>query len=173
MTLVLLCGPVFSGKTTLALALERRRFARVSLDEILRRWGHEPGSGLPAELWEEASATACDQIQLHADHGRDIVLDDTLCFQFLRARYRGLAKRLGMEARLVVLTIAQQDVIERYRLNESELSRPTIERQVLLNHLASFEWPGQDELPTCVDATTSIQQQLARLTEAGIIAVAG
>ena len=58
--LYLLCGPAFSGKSTLA-ALAARGALLVSLDAILRQQGLEPGAGLPPQRWEEASSRRFSQ----------------------------------------------------------------------------------------------------------------
>lgn len=164
MHLVLLCGPAFSGKTTLSGALERRGFTRISSDDIVRSRGLEPGAGVPERAWEDASVAVCLLIPAAAQRGLDVVLDDTLCFRFLRDRYREVGAGAGMSATLAVLRISGAAVRERAALNLRSRQRHPIDGAVLESHLASFEWPGPDEPHVALDATAPLERQLSLLT---------
>jgi predicted kinase len=100
MRLLLLCGPAFSGKTTLAYALEARGWVRISLDDILRSRGLQPGAGVPERAWQDASFAACLLITSAAQRGLDVVVDDTLGFRSLRDRYRDVGAGAGMSVLL-------------------------------------------------------------------------
>jgi len=163
MRMLLLCGPAFSGKTSLAEALALRGFVHVSLDRILAERGLQPGEGLPAAAWEMASAEACVQLAAVVRARRDAVLDDTLCYRFLRDRYRTVAAEVGAAVVLVVLAIDDDEVLRRARENERVRRRPGLRPQVLAAHLASFEWPTPDEAPIVLAATASLPDQLAAL----------
>jgi gluconate kinase len=165
MRLLLLCAPAFSGKTTLSLALEARGWLRVSSDAILRDRGFEPGQWLPVELWQEASLTACSLIAAAAQRGQDVVFDDTLCFRFLRDRYREVGAQAGMSVVLVVLMISPAEVRARVRRNRGSKLREDIEDDLLETHLASFEWPSADEPHIQLDAGQSVAQQLRVLSQ--------
>lgn len=161
--LILLCGPAFSGKTTLARVLAARGFVHVSLDDTLRAEGLEPGRGLPVEAWERASAAACARIREEAARGRDIVLDDTLCYRFLRDRYRAVAHEAGLDVTLAVLAIDAAEVGRRVAANSSDPRRAGIEPAVLDAHLASFEWPAADETHVALDASRPAAENAVRL----------
>ena len=165
MHLVLLCGPAFSGKTSLARALEARGALRISLDDMLRERGLEPGAGVPVNAWEDASSAACLLIAAAAQRAQHVVLDDTLCYRFLRDRYRQLGEGAGMHVVLAVLTISASEVRARVAEDLRSPRRRGIDAQLLESHLASFEWPSSDEPHVRLDATHGIEQQLACLKQ--------
>jgi predicted kinase len=166
MRLLLLCGPAFSGKTTLSRVLEAHGLVRISLDDVLRSRGLEPGAGLPDRAWQDASFAACLLITAAAQRGQDVVLDDTLCFRSLRDRYRELGSGANMSVFLVVLKISAVAVRERVAGNLRSPQRHGIDEALLESHLASFEWPGADEPHIELDGTSSVETQLSRLRQA-------
>jgi predicted kinase len=163
--LLLLCAPAFSGKTSLSRALAQRGWLRISLDDSLRARGLEPGQGLSEEAWNEASLAACTSLAEAGRQGQDVVLDETLCFRFLRDRYRDIAAKAGMSARLVVLKLPIEELRARVSANRRSLQRQDIADAVLEEHLAAFEWPSADEPHVLLDASASLEQQLASLGE--------
>lgn len=147
--LLLLCGPAFSGKSTLARGLTARHGARiVSLDAIQAGealWG---GDGLSPAEWERAHREALDRVDAHLKDGAPLVaVDDTLCYRFLRNDYRAIARRHVYEVRLVVLRIPEDEIRRRMRENEEIPVRRGLRPEVFEEHLASFEWPSEEEEP--------------------------
>lgn len=147
--LLLLCGPAFSGKTTLARELNVRRGARVvSLDAIHASRGLWGGDGLSPAEWERAHREALDRVDGHLRDGAPLVaVDDTLCYRFLRNDYRAVAKRHAYGVRLAVLRIPEDEIRRRMRENETAPVRRGLRPDVFEEHLASFEWPREDEEP--------------------------
>lgn len=145
--LVLLCGPAFAGKSTLAARLARAHGAAVvSLDELNARRGLASGSGLPDSEWARTLEEAVAEAATLLAAGRDrVVVDDTLCFRFLRDRFRGLARAHGARTALVVLEVPRQEVERRARANRLAPARANVAPAVLARHLGAFEWPGADE----------------------------
>jgi len=137
---------------------------RISLDDILRSRGLEPGAGLPERAWQDASFAACLLITSAGQRGLNVVVDDTLCFRSLRDRYRDVGASAGMSVFLVVLKISAASVRERVALNLESRRRPRIDDAVLEPHLASFEWPSADEPHIELDATAPFERQLSSLT---------
>jgi len=168
-TLVMLCGPAFSGKTSLARALRARSFSHVSLDDMLRDRGLEPGAGIAVQEWEGASVDACRAIQTGAQQGHDAVLDDTLSFRFLRERYREVGESAGLRVVLVVLEITPDEVRRRIVENEHTGIRSGIALDVLDAHLESFEWPEYGERAVVLDATRPVEEQVEELRLAGAL----
>ena len=145
--LVLLCGPAFSGKSTLARALSTGSgYAVVSFDAINASRGLSGGDGLPEAEWARTFALAQTEVEelLRWPSAR-VVVDDTLCYRFLRDGFRALAGRSGRECRLVVLRTSEQEIRRRLARNALTPERPGVAGAVLNPHLASFEWPGPDE----------------------------
>jgi predicted kinase len=171
--LVLLCGPAFSGKTTLSYALEARGFVRVAIDDIVRSGGLEPGAGVPERVWQDASFAASLLITSALQRGQNVVLDDTLCYRFLRDRYRELGSGPHVSVLLVLLKLSADAVRERVEQNLRLRQRASIDPALLESHLASFEWPGADEPHLELDGTSRIETQLSLLRQAIAPAAAG
>lgn len=157
--LALICGPAFSGKTTLSQALATRGLLRLSPDDILRSRGLEPGDGLPDECWGQALAEVCSRIGELARIGASGVVDDTACYRWLRDRYRQVAAACGLQAILIVLRIDRSEVSRRVAANTRNPLREGIRDAVLRDHLDRFEWPGPDEDAFEIDALWSLERQ--------------
>lgn len=164
--LLLLCAPAFAGKTSLSLALEARGWLRISTDDLLRARGLEPGQGLAPEVWNEASLAACAAIEAAAHGGRDVVLDDTLCFRFLRERCRQAGARAGMAIVLAVLKVSSDEIRARVQANRRQPLRQDIDDRLLETHLATFEWPSADEPHIELNAKLDIEASLSRIRTA-------
>ena len=145
--LVLLCGPAFSGKSTLAAHLSQRwGFWVVSLDEINARRGLHGGQGIPDAEWAKTVGVACDELRaLLSQSGARVVVDDTLCFRFLREDFARVAAEAGRQSVLLVLGTPLEEVRRRVAENVRYPVRGDITPAVLERHLATFEWPGADE----------------------------
>jgi predicted kinase len=145
--LVLLCGPAFSGKSTLAAHLSRRwGFLVVSLDEINARRGLHGGQGIPDAEWVKTVGVAREDIRaLLAQSEARVVVDDTLCFRFLREDFARVAAEAGRQCVLLVLGTPLEEVRHRIAENARHPVRVEIVPAVLERHLATFEWPGADE----------------------------
>ena len=145
-TLHLLCGPAFAGKTTLGRAIaEHRDLVVVSTDEINRLRGLEGGDGIPYQEWEKSHAIALDRLDRLMDSGRDLVVDDTNCFRWIRDRFRGVAERHGYGSRVILLDVPRSEIRRRRRRNEATGERQRVVDEVFEAHLESFEYPGDDE----------------------------
>ncbi len=167
MRLVLLCGPAFSGKTTLSYALEARGFVRVAIEDIVLGGGRlEPGAGVPDRAWQDASFAASLLITSALQRGQNVVLDDTLCYRSLRDRYRELGSGPSVSVHLVVLKISADAIRVRVEQNQRLPRRPSIDAALLESQLASFEWPGADESHVALDGMASVESQLAGLSQA-------
>ena len=145
-TLYLLCGTAFSGKTTLGRAIARHTgFQVVSTDEINAVRGLAGGDGIPAEEWEKTHAIALSWLGELMRSGRDLVVDDTNCFRWIRDRFRAVAERHGYATRVVHLDLPEAEVRERRRRNQATAERPQVVDDVFESHLATFEAPEGDE----------------------------
>lgn len=165
MSLYLLCGLAFSGKSTLAAVLARRLGARVvSLDAINAERGLDGGLGIPAEEWGRTHAVALERAAAELRAGRPVVVDDTNCFRFLRDDHRRAADRQGVPTVVIHLDAPFSRVLERLRANDRDPTRPPVTEAVLLELAARFEPPGPDEatlvFPTGADPEAWVARHL-------------
>jgi predicted kinase len=145
-TLYLLCGPAFSGKTTLGRAIaEHAGLLLVSTDEINRLRGLEGGDGIPYQEWEKTHAIALDRLDGLMAAGRDLVVDDTNCFRWIRDRFRGVAERHGYASRVILLDVPRSEIRRRRRRNETTVERHRVVDEIFEDHLDTFEVPSADE----------------------------
>ena len=161
-TLILLCGRPFSGKSTLAARLAADRgAASVSFDAINLERGLHGGDGLPVSEWaatlEIAKARTAALLARHPL----VVVDDTLCFRWMRDGFRDLARAAGAAPVLVYLDPPAPLLLERMAANERTKQRRGIASGVLTEHLAAFEAPGEDEQAIVLRSPEAIEAWLA------------
>lgn len=146
MSLYLLCGLAFSGKTTLAAAAARRLQAVVvSLDAINAARGLDGGAGIPDAEWARTHQEALRQVESALQAGGPVIVDDTNCFRFLRDAYRALADRHGARTTVLYIDAPLSLVRERIRENGRTRLRAPIADAVLLDLARKFEAPAADE----------------------------
>ena len=157
-TAYLLCGPSLSGKSTLADRIARHLGAIVcSADAINARRGLAfGGEGLDESVWAETLRLELEAVREAGAGGTSIVVDDTLCYRWLRDRLRAAALAGGLQTRLLLLRPPEAELLARRAEIARTGVRPLLSLPRLREHLASFEWPGADESP--VDLTTPAQQ---------------
>jgi predicted kinase len=157
-----MCGLAFSGKTTLARAVARRVGAEyVGLDDINEERGLRGGEGIPVEEWERTHAIAIERIGKLLDAGRDVVLDDTLCFRWLRDRYAAVADRHA--ARFIFIHVATPlpEIHRAMARNDADPQRHPIRPDVFETHARSFEPPTLEERPVVYDRTVPVEDWIA------------
>jgi predicted kinase len=154
-----LCGLAFSGKTTLARAIARLAGAEyVGLDDINEERGLRGGEGIPVEEWERASGIAVARIERLLDAGRDVVLDDTLCFRWLRDRYAAVADRHAARFVLIYVSVSTQEIYRAMARNDAAPERNPIRPEVFEAHALSFEHPTAEERPVIYDRTVPVEE---------------
>jgi predicted kinase len=153
------CGLSFSGKTTLARAVARHVGALyIGLDDINEERGLRGGEGIPADEWETTSAIAIERAGALLDSGRDVVLDDTLCFHWLRARYAAVAERHAARFVLIYVATPLPEILHAMAENDRQMQRHPIHPDVFEMHARSFEHPTADELPVIYDRSVSVEE---------------
>lgn len=154
--LLLLCGKAFAGKSTLAAQLASRLNCRfISLDSINLERGLVSGSGVEPEEWKLSFDIAKELVCAALTKGETIIVDDTLCYRFLRDDLRALATSANVACHLIFLDASDNLVKERQRANLTKGTRPHVDESVLDQHLATFEPPQQDENPILLSAEPS------------------
>lgn len=165
--LYLLCGPSLSGKSWLAARLSERLNATVvSFDELNR----ERGLPFGLEGWPEAEWAATLDVAIARTTGlmqarRAVIVDDTLCYRWLRDRFRDLATDHGYEVVLIYLTIGRAQLAARRAEVLARGDRPILSQRGFEAHLAAFEAPADDERPVRVDSRDDIDEVVAGLCE--------
>ena len=161
----LLCGPSLSGKSTAAARIvESTRGAIVSADEINRERGLPfGGEGLPESTWADTLKIQLERLRAHVQAGTPTIIDDTLCYRWLRDRFRGEAERLGAAPLLLVFAPSKEEIHRRHALVTNSGERPALSLERLRDHLARFEWPEPDENPIDVTDSQSLELFLRRI----------
>jgi predicted kinase len=160
----LLCGPSLAGKST---ACERivacAGAAEISADAINASRGLPFGAeGLPESVWAETLRVQLEQLREHADAGRSVVVDDTLCYRWLRDRFRAQAIAAGLKPELLLLKPAREDLLARHARLVETGTRPVLSLCHFVEHLDSFEWPTQDEAAIDVSARAQLDAWLSK-----------
>lgn len=161
-TLILLCGRPFSGKSRLAARLAADRGAAgISFDAINLERGLHGGDGLPVAAWAATLAVAKERTAALLGRSPLVVVDDTLCFRWMRDTFRELAR--AAEARSVLLYLDPPEEVLRARMEENRRTqeRRGIEPSVLAAHLEAFEEPGEDEDAVVLRSPEEIEAWLA------------
>jgi predicted kinase len=157
-----ICGLSFSGKTTLARAVAGAVGASyIGLDDINEERGLRGGEGVPADEWEKTSLIAVERVGTLLDAGRDVVLDDTLCFRWLRARYATVADRYAAQWVLIYLSTPLPAIYDAMARNDAVHQRNPIRANVFEQHARSFEHPTAAERPLVYDRSVPMEEWIA------------
>lgn len=159
-TLYLLCGPSLVGKSSLADAMRTELGVDIiSADAINVRRGYELGDKrLTNDIWAQTLEIALFEVITSGMTGQSIVVDDTLCFRWIRDRYSATAKGTGMSVQLLLLNPGIEAIETRYEELSLSEARPLLSKGDLHRHWNEFEWPTEEELP--LDVTTrEVQEQ--------------
>ena len=155
----LLCGPSLSGKSSVAARLVHTLgVAVISADAINAERGLPfGGEGLPESVWAETLRIQVERFHRFIAQGRSVVVDDTLCYRWLRDRWRREASAAAADPTLLVLRAAKDELLARHAVAARSGERQVLSVDRLLEHVAAFEWPTADEMP--VDVTAHEQRE--------------
>lgn len=145
-TLYLMCGMPFSGKTTLAKAIAKHLDSSyISLDEINEARGLCGGDGIPVAEWEQTHFLAMKQLRSLVQSRRDIVVDDTSCFRWLRSRFSNFVRQYDYQTTIVFLDIPLSTIQNRIEQNEQTKIRHRVKQDIIEQMAKTFELPQPDE----------------------------
>lgn len=94
-SVILMCGPAGSGKSTTSRALERQGWVRLGWDEEAARRGYT-GYPLPAGAVREVHDAVQSRLLELVAQGRDVVVDTSFWQRALRTEYRELLAGVGV-----------------------------------------------------------------------------
>jgi len=145
-TLFLICGLPGSGKTTVALALERDHEAvRLAPDEWMARivgdgWDHKRREQVEKVQWALA--------QRLLTLGLNVVLENGFWRRAERQAYRARASALGANSKLIYCDATRNELKRRLVARNADLPPDTfvVTPEQLDNMWPHFEPPGEDEL---------------------------
>ncbi|MCK9902022.1 ATP-binding protein [Frankia sp. Cpl3] len=149
---VMMCGLSGSGKSTCARALERRGYARLSIDELVWEWiGRDAAELDPAE-YEHLRSTA--ERQLWGDLIRlmkakvPVVIDYSFWNRSTRDRYKAVIESHGCRWLLVFLPAELETLRRRLaiRNRRDDANSVTVSDDLLERYFAHFQQPvGEGE----------------------------
>jgi predicted kinase len=94
--------------------------------------------------------------------GRDVVLDDTLCFRWLRDRYAETARYHAAQFVLIYVSTPLSEIYNARVRNDAVRQRAPIREEVFQAHVSRFEVPADDERPLSYSRDLPLQQWLDR-----------
>ena len=153
-TVVLMCGLPGAGKTTYAMELTRRGFARLSIDEVVwQRLGQrDAGLVLEAEVFdrlkEEVRREQRRELVELMLAGRDVVVDYSFWSRAARDDYKTLIESHGCRWELVHLKADRTTLEHRLEVRGSVggANAVTVDEALFNRYLANFEEPkGEGE----------------------------
>ncbi|MFJ5925462.1 AAA family ATPase [Kitasatospora sp. NPDC092948] len=149
-TVVLMCGLPGAGKTTYAMELVRRGYARLSIDEAVWQRLGQRDAGLVLEteafdqLKEEVRRQQRQELVELMLAGRDVVVDYSFWSRAARDDYKALVESHGSRWELVHLK-ADRTTLERrlaVRNGEEGANSVTVDEKLLNRYVANFEEPN-------------------------------
>lgn len=157
-----MCGLPGAGKTTYAMQLVRRGYARLSIDEeVWQRLGQrDAGLVLEAEafdhLKEEVRSEQRQQLVELMLAGRDVVVDYSFWSRAARDDYKTLIENHDCRWELVHLK-ADRTTLERrleVRNGEEGANSVTVDKALFNRYLANFEEPNGEGEQVVMQAWT-------------------
>ncbi|MCM2417749.1 ATP-binding protein [Streptomyces sp. RKAG293] len=153
-TVVLMCGLPGAGKTTYAMDLVRRGYARLSIDEVVwQRLGQrDAGLVLESEAFDRLKEVIRREQRQELVElmlaGRDVVVDYSFWSRAARDDYKALIESHGCQWELVHLK-ADRTTLERrleVRSGVEGANAVTVDETLFNRYLANFEEPrGEGE----------------------------
>jgi predicted kinase len=159
----LLCGPSLAGKSSAARRIaEALEVVVLSADAINEERGLPfGGENLPESVWAETLEIQLRRFHQLVTDGRSVVVDDTLCYRWLRDRWRETARLAGAPSELLLLAPAAEELWRRHARVRSGQSRHALSEDSQRRHMAAFEWPTVEERAVDITEAPALEAWLA------------
>jgi predicted kinase len=163
MYLLLMCGPAFSGKTTLSrLLASELSLQMVSYDDLLVDIGFSQ-TAMTRENWRDLHKSALAAAAGSLESGLNVVVDDTFPRRSLRNPFRNLANKHGANFLIIEMMVDRLTLKRRVENNLMEKTRRHVSWPLIEADLDVFERPTQDEPTLAVSDHESLSATLERL----------
>lgn len=162
--LYIMCGPAFSGKTTLSKLIAQKTGAkRFAFDEI---WVEKEETGIDlggAEGWQYVRAAALDEILETLKSGVSAVYDENNPKREHRKEFADAAQRAGSQAVVVFMDIPLETIHSRRLANLASQERHDVDDKNFDKVLNNLENPGDDEATLVFTPDTDSEEFLNNL----------
>lgn len=158
MTLYILTGLPYAGKTTLTKELVSRfGFPVVSMDDIMDRDGLDSDT-MTMDDWLRVYSEGYDQLKALLDEGKSVVLDLGNLKRSERETARQIAKSKGAQHKLLYLKLSKEELRHRWEKNAELKERGQLSDATLERAIGMFAEPTPDENPILLDSQTDLNK---------------
>lgn len=162
--LYIFCGIPFSGKSTLAKELAKRKgYTRIDLDEVkFDLYGKDVADQeLQKEDWDAVYQGMYKRIGEALQSGKTVVHDTGNFTKHERGLVRAIADRLGLETVTIFVDTPEEVAKERLIANRTTSQRFNITDKEFKEAVAEMEVPGADENTIVYTANTPADAWIA------------
>lgn len=157
----LLVGFPYSGKTTLAKALERElRFARINIDDLKFEAGYTDvgDDDVPNETWIKIFKKADYLITKYLLEGKSLANEYAWITREWRDRARDIAKKAGFDTKLIYIKVSEDEIRKRWKENIKTKNRFHWPEKEFESYIKDFEVPTNNENLIVFDYSQSIEE---------------
>ncbi len=157
----LLCGLPFSGKTTVALALEKHLgFVRLNIDDVKFAHGFEGISDddVPEQAWKKIIAEMDRRLISYLKEGKSVTNETVWVWKNWRDKPRKAAQEAGFVTKVIFVDVPEEVARERLLENRKTKGRFDVSDRIFEEAVREFERPTPDEDVIIYDQKIPIEQ---------------
>ena len=143
LTLYILCGYPFSGKTTLAKSIIELKpdYKHINVDEIKADISEQSTD----EIWEQAFAEAYQRSKQFLLKGHNVIFDATSFLVKVRDKSRKVAQESNAVSKVIWVNTPLREAENRWLVNRQSKDRKDVSNDDWLEVTGQFEKPGTKE----------------------------